>query len=110
MLLVFLNIRFVLRILKFLSYFGQVGKWLDNKTEVNFKIYDVINWEANYHNTPIPQYLNIPRSKGNKTKKFRQSTEYKERNIFFQRSCRKNRRDRETGSKPLFFKKVLYSK
>ena len=49
---------FVLKIFKFLSWlFGHVKKWLDKKDKDNFKIYDVITWEANNYNTLITQYL-----------------------------------------------------
>ena len=37
--------------------FGHVGKWLDKKTKVNFKIYDLPAWETNNYNTHIGQYL-----------------------------------------------------
>ena len=46
------------RCLKFCSdFFGHVGKWPDKKYKVNFKIYDVIQWETNNYNTFIAQYL-----------------------------------------------------
>ena len=39
---------FVLKIFTFLSWlFGYVGKWLDKKAVVNFKIYDVTDWTTN---------------------------------------------------------------
>ena len=37
--------------------FGPVGKQLDKKAKVNFKIHGVINWEANNYNTHTAQYL-----------------------------------------------------
>ena len=47
----------LLRYLNFCpDFFGHVGKRLDKKTKVNFKIY-VIYWEANNYNTNISQYL-----------------------------------------------------
>ena len=47
---------FVLKI--FLSCLcGHVEKRLDQKDEVNFKIYDVTAWETNNCNTYIAQYL-----------------------------------------------------
>ena len=50
---------------------------------------------------------NISRSKGNQTMKLGQVTEYKQRNIALQTSCRK--RGRESSSRLLFFKnKALY--
>ena len=36
---------FVVKIINFLSrLFSHVGKWLDKKTMINFKIRDVTNW------------------------------------------------------------------
>ena len=47
-------------ILKYLSFcpdnFGHVGKRLDEKAKVKFKIYGVINWGTNNYNTHITQY------------------------------------------------------
>ena len=43
------------RYLNFCRLFSHVGKWLDKKTKVNFKIYDVITWEISNHNTHIAQ-------------------------------------------------------
>ena len=37
--------------------FGHVGKWFDKKAKVDFKIYDVTNWETNNCNTHIVQDL-----------------------------------------------------
>ena len=49
---------FVFEIFKFLSDFvGHVGKRLDKKAKVSFKIYDVIKWKANNYNTHVVQYL-----------------------------------------------------
>ena len=49
---------FTLKILNFCpDFFGHVGKQLDEKAKVNFKIYDVINCETNNYNTHIAQYL-----------------------------------------------------
>ena len=39
------------------DFFGRVEKWLDKKAKITFKSYDVIDWEANNHNTHITQYL-----------------------------------------------------
>ena len=39
---------------------------------VNFEIYDVTDWATNNYNTPIGQYPNISRDKGNQAKKFGQ--------------------------------------
>ena len=38
-------------------FFGHAEKWFDWKGKVNFKIYDVTNWETNNRNTHIAQYL-----------------------------------------------------
>ena len=54
------------------TFFGPVGKPLDEKTKFNFKIYDVRNWETN--NCKHMLY-NILRSKGNYTMKFGQLIE-----------------------------------
>ena len=35
------------------DFFGHVGKRLDKKAKVIFKIYNVINWETNNYNTHI---------------------------------------------------------
>ena len=36
---------------------NHVGKCLDKKAKVNFKIYGVIKWKINNYNTHIVQYL-----------------------------------------------------
>ena len=57
---------FVLMIFKFLScLFGHVGKWLDWKDQVNFKIYGITTWLTNNCNTHIYQYLKKERQSGN---------------------------------------------
>ena len=66
--------------------FGEIGKQLHKKVRFNSKIYGVIHCETNY-NTGIAQYL----------KKLRQSSndiclEYKLRNIFLQKWCKKEAR------------------
>ena len=49
---------FVLKIFKFHpELFVHVGKRLDKKAKVNFKINDVTVWETNSYNTYIAQYL-----------------------------------------------------
>ena len=49
-----LKARFVLKIFKFFFWvFDHVGKWLDKKAKVNFKIYGV----TNSYNTHIAKYL-----------------------------------------------------
>ena len=48
---------FILKVFKFSSWFSiTVGKGLDNKDKVNFKINDVTNWEANNYSTHIIEY------------------------------------------------------
>ena len=47
---------------------GLVGKHLDKKPKVDFKIYDVMNWEANI--TAVHILPSISRSKGNQAVKF----------------------------------------
>ena len=37
--------------------FGHVEKRLGKKVKVNFKLYEVINWERKCYNTYIAQYL-----------------------------------------------------
>ena len=39
------------------DFFAHVGKRLDKKAKVNFKIYDVTDWIKNNYNTHIVQYL-----------------------------------------------------
>ena len=46
-----------LKIFKFLSWYFSQGKQPGNKDKVNFKNYDIINWETNNLNTHIIQYL-----------------------------------------------------
>ena len=48
----------LLKMLKFLSWiFGHVGKLLDKKDQVIFKIYGVTTWLTNNCNTHIDQYI-----------------------------------------------------
>ena len=55
--------------LKYLHFFpdhsGYVENRLDKKGKVNFKIYDVINWETNTLNIHISQYLTKYRQSDN---------------------------------------------
>ena len=45
---------FLLKIFNFFSrLFGHVEKRLDEKAKVNFKFYDVTNWESNKYNKHI---------------------------------------------------------
>ena len=47
---------FVLKLFNFLLWrFGHVGKRLDQKGKINFKIYDMITWLTNNCNTHIDQ-------------------------------------------------------
>ena len=48
----------VLKIFNFLFFFGHVGKRLDKKAQVDFKIYDVTVWETQL------QYTYCPMSEG----------------------------------------------
>ena len=41
----------------FSDFFGSAEKRLDQKDEVNFKIYDLINYETNTSSIRIAQYL-----------------------------------------------------
>ena len=34
-------------------FFGQLGKLLDKKANVDFKVHDVMNWKTNSYNTDI---------------------------------------------------------
>ena len=82
-----------LRYLNFCSdVLGHAEKWLNKKAEVNFKIYDVIDWEANIYSTLIS------RSKGNETMKFGQLMEFELRNTFLTKCYSKY--GRETSSTP----------
>ena len=40
-----------------IEFFGHVGKHLDNKAKVDYKIYNATNWERNYYNTHIAQHF-----------------------------------------------------
>ena len=44
-------------VLETLTLFDHVGKQLDKKTKVDFKIYDVTDWETKNYNTHIAQIL-----------------------------------------------------
>ena len=49
---------FIFEIFTSLSFrFGYVEKHLGKKTQVNFKIYDLIDWLTNKYNAYITQYL-----------------------------------------------------
>ena len=55
---------FILKALFFLKifdfcpdFFGRMGKRLDKKAKVNFKIYDVTTWITRNYNTHIDQHL-----------------------------------------------------
>ena len=41
----------------FPDFSGHVGKRLDKKAKVNFKIYDVTGWEINNYNKHFIRYL-----------------------------------------------------
>ena len=79
---------FFLRSLHFFPCpFGYVEKRLDKKATVNFKIYDVTNW-------------NISRNKGKQAMKFGQLIKFSVRNTFLQLSSKNW--GRETNSRPRF--------
>ena len=47
----------ILRYLKFChDVFSQAGKQYDKKAKGNFKMYDIIDWEANNYNTQFRNY------------------------------------------------------
>ena len=93
---------FVLKILKGLYWPACiVGKRLDQKAKVNFKICDVINWQKNDYNTYIAQW-----NTGNQTMKFSEPIEYNMTNIFLQKAYRK--RGEKTSSRPFFVFIKLY--
>ena len=53
-----LIVLFVPEIFKFLfTISGHVGKRLDKKAIVNFKMYDVTNWITSDYNTHVARYL-----------------------------------------------------
>ena len=39
------------------DFFSYIGKQLDRKAKVNFKIYDVTNWNTKSYNKHIARYL-----------------------------------------------------
>ena len=82
---------FVIKILKCLSsVFDHVGKPLDKKANINFKIYDIKDLEKNNCNTHIAQYFK--KCEGNLTMKFNQLVENNMRNYVYQRIMQKMRR------------------
>ena len=77
-----LKILFVLKVLKCLSLlFDHVGKRLDWKDKVNFKIDEIVAWLTNNYNAHIAQYF----KKRNQTIAFGQLIKYN-RNIFLVKS------------------------
>ena len=75
----YLEIFLFLRYLNFCPDFvDHVGKRLDKKAQVDFKIYDVTKWDTNNCNKNI--LSGISKSKGNKTMKFGQLIEYNAEN------------------------------
>ena len=53
-----MSVKYFLSSVPWSDYFSCVGKRLNKKIKVNFKIYDVINWETNKYNTDTVQYVN----------------------------------------------------
>ena len=77
----------LLRYLTFFpEFFGHVGKPTDKKAKVNFKIYDIPDWETKIAIHVLP---NISRSKDNHIIKIAQLIEYNVRNTFLKKSRRK---------------------
>ena len=68
------------------NFFDDVVKQLDKKATVNFKIYDITDWETNNKNTYIVQYL---KSEDNYINKFVQLIEYIIGISFFEKSYTK---------------------
>ena len=64
------------------DFFGHVGKRFGKKANVNFKIYDVINWETSYKSN-IAQYL---KSVSNQTIKFGRLIKYNIRKNVLEKS------------------------
>ena len=66
------KVLFVLKTFSFLPLiFDNVGKWIDKKAKVNFKLdkkakvnYDVTEWTASNYNTHMSQYLKKYRPSG----------------------------------------------
>ena len=82
---------------------GNVEKPLDKNAKIDFKIYNVINWEVIIS---IHILYNISRSKGNHTMNFGWSIEYNMFSIFLKKSYTKC--SGETGRRP-FYKKSKVS-
>ena len=61
-----LNAFFILKLFGFLNrlFFVNVGKQLEKKSKINFKIYEIKDWETNNCNTPIACYLKRSRQPG----------------------------------------------
>ena len=53
MMMLFLFLRYLIF---YPDFCGHLGKRLDKKGKVNFKIYDVTDWITNNYNTYIDQY------------------------------------------------------
>ena len=67
----------------FPEFFGHVGKRIDKKAEVNFKIYDIPDWETKITIHVLP---NISRSEDNQIIKIVQLIQYNVRNTFLKKS------------------------
>ena len=88
------------------EHFGYVEKWLDKKAKINFKIYNITNWETNNTIIRYTFRLIFSRSKGNQAMEFGQLTEYDIKNIFLEKSYTKY--GGETSPRP-FSKKLKLS-
>ena len=69
--------------------FDHVVKPLDQKAKINFKIYDVKDWEKNNYNTHIAQ--DLKKCEGNLTMKFDQLVKNNVRNYVYQNAMQKMR-------------------
>ena len=97
-----LKILFVLKVFKCLSLlFDHVGKRLDWKDKVDFKIDEIVAWLTNNCNAHIAQYF----KKSSQTIAFGQLTKYNMRNIFLEKSYTKC--GRETIPRPFSKKSKL---
>ena len=59
--MLFIPHKILFSFLKYLHFcpdvYGHVGKRLDKKAKINFKVYDVTTWETNNYNKHIAQHL-----------------------------------------------------
>ena len=48
---------FIINIFNFFDIFGPIGKWLHKRSNVDFKVYDAINWESSNCKTHIKHLI-----------------------------------------------------